>query len=343
MRFADPQLLWLLLAVPLLALAMVLAARSRRRALRRFAGGGAQVAHFTTEVSAHRRAVRALLWLLAASATIVAAARPQWGTRLEEITRAGVDVVLVLDTSLSMSAEDVPPSRIDQARQAAAGLIDRLSGNRVSLVTFAGHATLLCPLTLDHAGARLFLDTVDVESVSVGGTALAESLELARQVLVSDGNVTRGRAVVLYSDGEDHEGELDAAIDGLRSAGIAVYAVGCGSARGAPIPLPGRQARFKKDREGRVVTTRLDEGILERLALDTAGRYYRATPSQVEVDEIAQGLVGMDAEEFGTVMRVRYEERYQLPLGVALAALIAETMIRDRRRVGRIPTEESAR
>ena len=342
MRFAEPDLLWLLLMIPLLALAIGLASRYRRKALERFAGGAAHLDRFSGEVSSHRRVVRALLWLLAAAAIIVAASRPQWGTRLEPITRRGVDVVVVLDTSLSMAAEDVPPSRLGQALHAASSLLRQLAGNRVSLVTFAGKATLLCPLTLDHAAARLFLDSVDVESVPVPGTALADALRVAARALGgSEGGFGgRSRAVVIFSDGEDHEGQVDDALASLKKVGATVYTVGCGTSRGAPIPLRDPERRvtgYKKDREGRVVTTRLDESVLEKLALETDGRHYRATPSEVEIEEIARAMASMDAQEFGTLLRVLYEERYQIPLGLALAALLVEVALADRRRRAPIP------
>jgi len=335
MRFAQQDLLWLLLLIPVLALIMSLSYRYRRKALERFAGGAAHGNRFDMEVSPHRRVVRALVWLLAAAATIVAAARPQWGTRLEPITHRGIDVVVVLDTSLSMAAEDVPPSRLAQAVHSASSFLGQVAGNRVAVVTFAGRATLLCPLTLDHAAARLFLDTVDVEAVAVPGTALADALRMASRAMGGqEGESGRSRAVVIFSDGEDHEGEVDQALRGLKQSGATIHAVGCGTSRGAPIPLKdsgGRITGYKKDREGRVVTTRLDETALEKLALETGGRYYRATPREVEIEEIARSLGNMDADEFGTLLRVRYEERYQIPLALALAVLLAEATLRDRR------------
>ncbi len=337
MRFVHPEYLWLILALPLLGLGAWVSVRRRRLALRRFAGSEGSVARFTGEVSSHRRGAKLLLVYLALLAAILAAARPQWGTRLEQVTRRGVDLVAVLDTSLSMAAEDVSPSRLGLARHAIDTLLKRVEGDRVGLVTFAGQATLICPLTLDQAAVRLFLDTVDVESVAVAGTSLAEALITAVRALgpeVETGG-DRSRAVVLFTDGEDHEGGLEEAIAMLDRAGIATYAVGCGTTRGAPIPVKdpsGLAAGYKKDREGRVVTTRLDETLLEQLALDTGGRYYRATASQLEIDEIAKALTAMDTKEFGAVLRARYEERYQIPLAVALLALLAETVLGDRRR-----------
>jgi Ca-activated chloride channel family protein len=170
----------------------------------------------------------------------------------------------------------------------------------------------------------------------VPGTALAEALRAALRAFGDgDESTQRTRAVVLFSDGEDHEGKVDEALAALKRAGVVVYVVGTGTGRGGPIPVKdvhGAAEGYKKDREGRVVTTRLDEEALTAVALGTDGRYYRATPSEIEIEEIARALAGMDAREFGTVLRVRYEERFQLPLGLALVALLAEACLSDRRR-----------
>ncbi len=339
MRFAQPDALWWLLMLPVLATTLLWAARRRRRALERFAGSGQWRERFTGQVSKHRRAVKTILWLVAAAATVIAAARPQWGTRLEPITRRGVDVVIAVDTSLSMAAEDVPPNRLGQALYSASALIDELGGNRVGLVSFAGRASLLCPLTVDHGAVKLFLSTLDVESVPIPGTALADALRSAVRAFGNKDSEGRSRVVVLFTDGEDHEGEIEETLKVVADSGVTVYAVGSGTGRGAPIPLrnaPGRVTGYKKDREGKVVTTRLDESALERLALETEGMYSRATPAGIEVEEIARALTAMDAREFGTTLRVRYEERYQIPLMIALLALVAEAMLSDRRRRSRV-------
>ena len=336
MRFAELELLWLFLLLPVLAAFAWLGALGRRKALERFAGGPPHRNRFTVEVSPHRRAAKVLLLLLAFAAGVVTAARPQWGIRLEPVTRRGVDIALAIDTSQSMAAQDVPPDRLGQARHAASSLLGRLGGDRVALVSFAGQAALDCPLTPDPEAVKLFLDVLDVEAVAVPGTALGEAMRVAGDALrrASTGQEERGQVVVLFSDGEDHEGGMEAAIRALKQAKAAVYAVGCGTTRGGPIPLkgaPGAVSGYKKDREGRVVTTRLDESVLQRLALDTGGRDFRATPAEVEVDEIAKSIAAMEAKETGTVLRTRFEERYQIPLAVALAALLAEAFLTDRR------------
>jgi len=339
MRFLQPELLWLYLLFAPLALTAWWSAQRRRSALRRFAGGGRWLDQFRDEVSSHRRAAKLLLLYVSLAAAILAAARPQWGTRLEPITRRGVDLVIVLDTSLSMAADDLAPSRLAQAKHQIDRLLQEVPGNRVALVTFAGQSTLLCPLTLDHSAVRLFLDSVDVESVQVPGTAMAEALRLAVSSFgaADASDQPRTRALLLFTDGEDHEGQLEQIPRELKQAGIGLYAIGCGSTRGAPIPLRDRSGLptgYKKDREGKVVTTRLDEGLLETLALDSGGRYFRATAGGQELDQIVQTLSGLDSREYGSVLRTAYEDRFQVPLSVALLALLVETLIGDRRRRG---------
>jgi len=337
MRFAAPEYLWALLALPALAPAAWGLYLRNRMALRRFSGGAGFVHRFNATVSVHRRAVRLLLLFVALASLILALARPQWGTRLEPVTRRGSDLVIVLDTSLSMATEDLAPNRLGQAKHAIANLLDRTAGERVALVTFAGRANLNCPLTVDHAALRLFLDAVDLDAVSVPGTALADALGLALRTLHSDDPALaeRSRAVVLFTDGEDHEGGVEEIAETLGRREIPVYSVGSGTTRGGPIPLPGGaggSARYKKDGEGRVVTSRIDEGLLEELADATGGQYFRASGGEIEIGRIAEAVAGMQGSEFGSQLRAHYEERFQLPLGVALLALLAETLLGDRRR-----------
>ncbi len=348
MRFVEPQLLWLLSVIPLgIGLGWLAHAR-RRRLLARFAGGPDHVGRFTGEVGRHRRAAKLLLLGLALGASIVALARPQWGARMEPIQRRGIDVVVLLDTSLSMATEDVAPSRLGQARLGIGSLLERLAGDRVGLITFAGQATLSSPLTVDHAAVRLFLEAFDVETVPVPGTSLASALRLAMQAFGDrpGEDDERSRAIVLFTDGEDHGGGVEELLGELERRGIAVYTVGCGTARGGPIPLrdvAGSLRGYKKDREERVVTSRLDETVLRRLALETGGRYYRTTPAGAEIDEIARALAGMDQSELGTTLRRRYEERFQIPLAVAVIALLAETWLGDRVRRRAQPRRAGAR
>lgn len=335
MRFARPDLLWWLAAVPVAVAGLLLAAARRRAALARFAGGASRIGRFTGDASPHRRAVKAILLLFAVAMGCLAAARPQWGAGLEALERRGIDVVLVLDTSRSMAAEDVPPNRLSLGKAAAGSLLDRLANDRVALVTFAGKAAIACPLTLDHGALRLLLEATEIEEVPVPGTALAEAAALALEAFGPAGREPRSRVVVLLSDGEDHEGGVAAAASKLREAGVVLHALGLGTDRGAPIPDPGSAgtgAAYKRDREGRIVTSRLDGDTLGALATETRGRFYRATPAGGELDDLARAISEMEVGEAGTVLRTRWEERFQLPLALALVALAAEALVSDRRR-----------
>ncbi len=350
MRFAEPSLLWLLLLLPVAVSAAWAVGWARRGTLARFAGRSDLVHRFTGQASPHRRAAKTLLLLAALGCGILAAARPQWGIRLEPVTRKGVDVAILLDTSLSMAAEDAAPRRLDQARHAAASLLSRLGGDRVGVVTFAGHATLACPLTLDVEAVRLVLDAADYEIEAVQGTALAGASRAAFRLFAPKGAEAaveaRGRAVVVFTDGEDHEGGLDEVLPDLRRAGVKVFAVGCGTPRGAPIPersASGALEGYKKDREGKVVTTRLDEDVLRRVAVETGGRYFRATPAELEIETIAKEIQAMEASESGTILRTRYAERFQIPLALALASLLAEALLSDRRGAGLLWVGRSSR
>lgn len=340
MRFIEPAWLWALLAAPLWVVVDALSHRARRRALARFAGGAERLPEFVVEVSPNRRAIRTILVALAIAGIAVAAARPQWGTRLEQIERRGVDVALVLDTSRSMASEDVAPSRFHRARESVRGLLRRLGGDRVAFVTFAGYADIECPLTLDTGAAELFLDTTRLRSTHGQGTAFGEALRAAHRALEPDREdaADRTRAVVLFSDGEDHEEGIREAAEALEAAGAVVYTVGIGTAEGGPIPVRDRSGNvrgYKKDAEGKVVTTRLEERILRGIADRSGGRYFRSTPGGLEIEEIATAIANLEGGELGSVMRTRYEERYQIPLTIALLCLVAELVIPDRGR-GRV-------
>ncbi len=339
MRFADPR--WLNVLVVWLAFWLAAAywvRARRRRALLRFAGGSAPAAVGLARVNPHRRVLRLLLLVFMVVSALVALARPQWGVGVERVTRRGIDVAIAVDTSLSMATEDLSPSRLGHARSVAARLLGRLGGDRVALVTFAGAATVDCPLTTDTGAVRLFLDALDPEYSAVPGTGLGAGLTRALEALRSGektGSESRSRVVILFTDGEDHEGGIESASGALQQSGIPVHVVGCGTPAGAPIPLRSERGQingYKKDREGRVVTSRLAESALEALGRESGGSYRRATPAELEVDDLAQILSGLDTGDSGSVLRTRYAERFQIPLLVAFLALVFECGIRDRRR-----------
>lgn len=341
MRFAAPEYLWGLLGLPVLIGLFVLSFRRRRRALEAF-GDLRLLKRLSASASLERRMIKASFVVVAALFLILALARPQWGAKLETVTRRGVDVIVAVDTSLSMLAEDVKPNRMAQARAAVGSFMDLLRGDRVGLVAFAGTSYVACPLTLDYTAARMFVDVLDVDLIPVQGTAIADAIQTATAAFRP--GERRYKVLVLITDGEDHEGNVAAAAGAAAAEGITIYTVGVGSPGGEPIPL--RNARgdiigYKEDREHRKVTSRLGETDLETVALATGGRYFRSTPEGLELHRVYEEISRMDQRTLSGRTMSAYEERYQFPLGTAILFLLVEAALGERRRAGTQPMPEA--
>jgi Ca-activated chloride channel family protein len=340
MRFAAPEYLWWLLGLPILIGLFILAFRRRTRALQAF-GDLRLLRRLSTSASLERRIIKAALLVAAALFLVLALARPQWGAKLETVTRRGVDVIVAVDTSLSMLAEDVKPNRMAQARAAVGSFVDLLRGDRVGLVAFAGTSYVACPLTLDYTAARMFVDVLDVDLIPTQGTAIAEAIESA--IAAFHPGERRYKVLVLITDGEDHEGNVAAAARAAATEGITIYTVGVGSPSGEPIPL--RNARgdiigYKEDKEHRKVTSRLGESDLEAVALATGGKYFRSTPEGLELHRVYEEISRMDQRTLSGRTLTAYEERYQLPLGAAILLFLIEAALGERRRQGTAPLAE---
>ena len=332
-RFGAESLLYAYLLLPGLAALEWWAAARRRRALDRFGERG-RIDRLTS-VASRRRIRRAVLRLAAVALLATALARPQFGDRVETVRRAGQDVVVALDLSASMEAGDVAPSRLAAARLAVGRLIERFDGDRIGLVAFAGEAFVQSPLTLDYAAATLFLNAMEPDLVPVPGTDLGRAIEVALDGFGDPGE--RSRQIVVITDGEDHEGALDAAVERAVDEGVRIHAVGMGSTAGVPIPgfdENGAPNGFLRDAEGSVVTTRLDDVTLQRVADRTGGAYYHAAAgSGAAFDRLVAELTGGEGEEIESREVTRYEEQYQIFLGLALVLLVAEALLPERRRV----------
>jgi len=289
----------------------------------------------TSEYSPGRSLFRTLLLLGFFIFAVLALARPQWGTKLETVRRRGVDVIVALDTSYSMNAEDVAPSRLARAKNEVRGLIERLRGDRVGLVTFAGTALLQCPLTLDYGAAVLFLDIANTEIIPEPGTSLASAIQAAASAFIA--GERKYKVLVIMTDGEDLEGQLDEAIGKAKEAGIVIYTVGLGTPEGRPIPVrdgQGNIVEYRKDPSGRVVISSLDERTLARIAEATGGRYYRATTSGSELDALYGDISELEQKDLESRLFQNYEDQFQYPLGLAILFLTAELFVSERRRPG---------
>lgn len=318
MSFARPALLALLAAAPAAALAVALLAAARARAEAAWSGR-ALIDRLRAGGAPRPPWVAATVIGLAVAALALALAQPRWGTSTRTVERRGVDVVFVLDTSLSMAAADVAPSRFWLAASLVRRIAAALPGERVGLVGAEGVGVVLSPLTVDVAVLDLLLDAAEPGTLPVPGTRLAPALEKAVALFPPGGG--SHRAVVLVSDGEDHGERLDEILATLEREGVIVHAIGVGTAHGAPIPLAGRPGEVKRDRSGRVVVTRLESAPLRRIAAATGGHFLEATDVGADPAPIIAAIDGMPARLHEATAIETLEERFQWPLAVAAAAL----------------------
>ncbi|MCO5062481.1 MAG: VWA domain-containing protein [Kiritimatiellae bacterium] len=329
MNIGDPsylKALWLLL--PLAALCIVLY-RRRVRQMRTFFAADA-LAKLATGWRAKRRARRLALWLFAIALLLFSLARPQWGFRWEESTSRGLDILVLLDTSRSMLAQDFKPNRLQQAKWGLRDFTRELRGDRVGLIPFAGAAYLQCPLTIDYAAFLMSLADVRVGMIPRGGTALATALKTAIETF--DKQAESDRVLLLITDGEDHEGRIENWLPKLKEKNIRVYAIGVGSAEGEPLPAADGGAGFQKDADGKVVLSSLHEDPLRKLAMETGGAFIRAAPGDLGLDAlIKQHLSSLTRKETDSRLAKIWEERAGWFIGLALCALALESAVRERR------------
>jgi len=319
-RFATPGYLYLLLLLPLLAGLYVYAVRSRRRALERFADE-AVLPGLMPEASPVRLRLKFVLLCLGLGFIILALARPQFGSKLREVTRQGVEIMLAVDVSNSMLAQDFEPSRLERTKFAIDRLAEKLH-DRIGLIVFAGDAYVQLPITSDYVTARNFARNISPDMVSRQGTALGAAIELASGSFSSGSEGSR--VIILISDGENHEDDAMAAAEAAARQGIKIYTIGIGTPEGAPIRIGGD---FIKDEEGKMVVSKLDEQTLEQIALTTGGGYIRATNRSLGLDEIVQKIGEVEKKQLTESIFEDFSEQYQYPLAVGLALLLLDFLI----------------
>ncbi|MCK6626796.1 MAG: VWA domain-containing protein [Anaerolineae bacterium] len=332
MDFAEP--LYLICFGPLLLLALLLFYLSKRKqaALHRL-GAPQLIARLSATVNWSGRRWQTRLWFVALALVIVALARPRWGAQVEVVERRGVEIMVALDVSQSMLAEDLKPNRLARAKLEISELMDRLEGNEIGLVVFAGAAYIQFPLTADFSTARFFLEAAHPGMISRTSTNLADALKMA----VNGFNEERAsqKVIILLTDGEATESgdEVVEVAQEAANEGVVVYAIGFGSPEGEPIPEYdelGRLTGYKKDRQGETVLTRLDETTLQEIALATNGRYFRASADGREVGFVADAISELQKGELESRFETRGIERFQWFLGLAVLALIISELIPDR-------------
>ncbi|MGD9763676.1 MAG: VWA domain-containing protein [Candidatus Binatia bacterium] len=333
MHWRDPHFFWLIPAVLALGALLVVLLRRRAAALAAFAEA-ALVARLTPDLDGRRPWWRAALRVAALVLIALALAGPKWGFHWQQMKREGIDLIVALDTSRSMLATDVKPNRLERAKLAVLDLLPLLQGDRVGLVAFAGTAFLECPLTLDYAAFGRSLHSLAVGIIPRGGTALARAIDASLEGF--EARQGRYEALILITDGEDHEGDVKAAAARAAERSVKIFTVGIGTSQGELLPL-GADG-FVKDRGGRVVKSRLNDTPLKEIALATGGAYVQGLGPSLGLDEVFRDHIAtMERREVASALERRYEERFQLPLAVALLALVLESLVPLRReaRTGR--------
>lgn len=324
-RFASPEYFYLLALIPALVALYVMRLRARRRALERF-GEAATLAVLMPDASPKRVRNKFILYLLALLFIIVALARPQFGSKLREVTREGIEIMLAVDVSNSMLAQDFEPNRLERTKFAIERLTEQLHQDKIGLIVFAGDAYMQLPITSDYVTARNFARAMSPTMVTRQGTAIGAAISLASGSFSSDSEGSR--VIVIISDGENHEDDALAAAKEAGERGIRIYTIGIGTPEGAPISLGGD---FLKDEEGKMVVSKLDESTLEQIALSTGGAYIRATNRSLGLDEIVQKINEVEKKQLTSMVFEDFNEQYQYMIGIALILLLAEMLMIDRK------------
>ena len=345
MAFTSPHLFWLLGIVPAIILLGVFLSLVVKRDRTRFAEPHLY-RQLSRSVGTIRRRARHVLFLAGMVFLVVALTRPRFGTRTEIIRRMGVDVVIALDTSYSMLAEDVKPNRLRQAKYEIARLIDKLQGDRVGILAFSGKSFVQCPLTTDYAAAKTLLDAMDVGIISEPGTDISDALKASIALLEKGSSAgSESQLIILFTDGESLRSDPMTAARDAAARDISVFTVGIGTPDGEVIPIRrenGEIEDYKKDSRGQVVTTSLDENTLRAIARTTGGSYLRSSGGEVDIQVIIDQLGSMHKADIHERKISRLKERYQLPLGFALTCFLSWLVIGERRRTTHVTRERTA-
>jgi Ca-activated chloride channel family protein len=328
-RFANPDFLYLLLLLPVTVILWILNELRKKRALRRL-GNAEFVKRLMPEFSGIRPNLKFFLQLVAASLVIIILARPQFGSKLEEVKKQGIEVIIALDVSNSMLAEDIQPDRLTRAKQALTRLIDNLDNDKIGLIVFAGDAYTQIPITSDYVSAKMFLSAINPDMVPKQGTAIGSAIELGmRSFSPGEG---KSKAMIIITDGENHEDDPVSAAAEASKAGIVIHTIGIGSVEGVPVPVTINGRRdYLKDPEGNTVITKLDEDILRKIAVTASGNYVRASNTNIGLDEIFSEIRKMKKEDLESTMYTEYNDQFQIFAVISLVLLFTEFMIMDRK------------
>ena len=302
-NFAQAQYLFLILLIPFFFLIQALVIKLRTRRIRKF-GDEALVRQLMPSASKSKTWLRLVFYSIAFFFFVIALARPQIGAKLKEHETKGAEIMVVLDVSNSMLAEDYTPNRLDRAKLAISRLVDKLREDRIGLIVFAGNAFVQLPITTDYVSAKMFMGSISTESVPIQGTAIGEAINTALRSFSAQSE--KSRAIIVITDGENHEDDPVAAAKQAAEMGARVFTIGVGSPEGKPIPMDGE---LLKDKDGNIVVTRLDEAVLQEVAAAGNGVYVRAGNSEFGLNPIIDDIRKMEDEKYSSVVFEEYDEQ----------------------------------
>jgi len=329
-RFENIEYLYLLLLIPIFVGLYFWYVSWRKRAIKRY-GDTSVIDRLMPLRSVRKPGIKFIIFLLGYAFLVTGIANPQIGSKLQKIERRGADLVIALDVSSSMLAEDIRPNRLVRAKQAISTLIDRLEGDRLGIIVFAGKAYTQLPITSDYASAKMFLNTISTDIVPVQGTEIAEAIKLAQK---SFKNEEHSKALIIITDGENHEGDAVLAAREVSENGINVYTIGMGLSDGAPIPeynTRGQLTGYKKDRQGQTVISKLNETMLQQIAAAGGGKFVMASNRSGGLERILEEINSLEKKEFETRMFSDYEDRFQYFIGIAILLFLLEFALLERK------------
>lgn len=325
-RFENPAFLYLLIIIPVFILIRLLGIRKRKRKLKKF-GDIELVKQLMPDVSYSRRALKFWLMMAALALIIVMLARPQMGTKISQEKRSGIEVIISLDISNSMRAEDVVPSRLDKSKMLIENMVDNFTNDKVGLVVFAGDAFIQLPITSDYVSAKMFLQNVDPSLIATQGTDLAGAIDLSSKSFTQQDKV--GRAILIITDGEDHEGGAVEAAKKARKNGIRVFVLGVGSPKGSPVP--DGNGGYMKDNTGQEVMSALNEDMCKQIAEAGGGAYIHVDNTSLAQRQLNDELTRLQKGDLSSVIYSEYDEQFQAVGILVLLLLVIETLILERK------------
>ena len=331
LRYDNIEFLYLLALIPVLIIGIIMYSKWQKNSILKF-GDINLLNQLMQSHSIFRKKIKNTLFVLAITFLIVGLSNPQVGTKMEEVKREGVDLMIAIDLSYSMMAQDIKPNRLERAKQAISRLIDKLEGDRIGLVVFAGEAYVQLPITTDYSAAKLFLSTVNTSIIPTQGTKIGNAIDLCSKSF--DKENAQSKAIIIITDGETHDEEAIESAKKAKEEGIYIHTLGMGLTKGGPIPIYnkyGSTSEFRKDRQGNVIITKLNESMLEEIALAGEGTYIRANNSKSGLSSLFEEINKMEKKEIGTMIFTNYKDRFQIFIGISLVLLILNLFFLERK------------